>query len=473
MAEDEEEAQLLNHDEGQAADGDVNPLSTTSTTSPAILLIIMYCFDVGLNLIVVDAYDLAKSLGHDAGDSGFAIGIFMAGMVLGSVAMWNWQNHYAHRWRDKVMPGLFSYFVFNIVGGGLYLVVCTVSWTHNKAVGWGLLIASRVIQGIGEGMLCQFLPVLLTRLTPPPERPRVFMLLNAACCMGLGIGPLLAVLGHVVEKDVLGYTKNVFVGTAVLQLVLYASVGGWLWCVFPRLDQEASRVETYALDAVDDGGADALKPSSLSDKQRITLICSALFCATCRAFTVAGIETGEALLLETKSVSPPSGAVAHPVPRCNLPLGGVTLCSVFLSFRYGYSARAFGMILAATLIASVPIAHAVERVEDVEADVERSVTVLGVVAFIGSVLLFTVICEPVGHGSCPYFLISANVLVLPFLYLADGLVSGTMMKEAFPQVPGRNLPDWSPTRLCVWCVDFRRVFSSCCSLLFSPSTTYP
>jgi predicted MFS family arabinose efflux permease len=89
---------------------------------------------------------------------------------------------------------------------------------------YGRLLAARVVQGLGGGLVYGTTPGLVTTAVGAAERPRALGALNAAVGLGFAVGPLVA--GVLV--DALGW-RAVFAARLPLALVVLA----WAWSTGP------------------------------------------------------------------------------------------------------------------------------------------------------------------------------------------------------------------------------------------------
>jgi MFS family permease len=92
------------------------------------------------------------------------------------------------------------------------------------AGGYAGLLAARVVQGIGGGLVYGTTPGLVTLAVGAPDRPRALGALNAAVGLGFAVGPLVA--GFLVEAS--GW-RAVFAARLPLALVVL----GWAWSARP------------------------------------------------------------------------------------------------------------------------------------------------------------------------------------------------------------------------------------------------
>jgi MFS family permease len=119
-------------------------------------------------------------------------------------------------------------FTVGLIFSALGFLLATV------AVGYGWLLAARVVQGVGGGLVYGTTPGLVTTAVAAAQRPRALGALNAAVGLGFAVGPLAA--GVLV--DVFGW-RAVFAARFPLALVVL----GWAWYVRPPLaDRPAPRL---------------------------------------------------------------------------------------------------------------------------------------------------------------------------------------------------------------------------------------
>ncbi len=132
----------------------------------------------------------------------------LATSVIGMVAVGAWSDRSGPVWP------LTSAVVFFLAG----LVLAGLAPTM------GILVAGRLVQGLGTGGMTVALYVVVARIYPPSLHGRVFAAFSAAWVIPSLIGPFLA--GAVTEYL---HWRWVFLGVALLTLIAYALVAARLW----------------------------------------------------------------------------------------------------------------------------------------------------------------------------------------------------------------------------------------------------
>jgi EmrB/QacA subfamily drug resistance transporter len=132
-------------------------------------------------------------------------------------------------------------------GIGIFTFSSLLSGLANSAT---MLIAWRVLQGIGGAMLAGTAVALLTTVFPANERGKVLGIIVAAAYLGLSLGP---VLGGVLTQH-LGWRSIFFLGTLlgllVLGVVLWKLKGEWTGAKGERFDFAGSVIYVLGLVAL-------------------------------------------------------------------------------------------------------------------------------------------------------------------------------------------------------------------------------
>jgi EmrB/QacA subfamily drug resistance transporter len=132
-------------------------------------------------------------------------------------------------------------------GIGIFTLSSLLSGLANSAT---MLIAWRVLQGIGGAMLAGTAVALLTTVFPANERGKVLGIIVAAAYLGLSLGPL---LGGVLTQH-LGWRSIFFLGTLlgslVLGVVLWKLKGEWTGAKGERFDSAGSVIYVLGLVAL-------------------------------------------------------------------------------------------------------------------------------------------------------------------------------------------------------------------------------
>jgi len=132
-------------------------------------------------------------------------------------------------------------------GTGIFTFSSLLSGLANSAA---MLIAWRVLQGIGGAMLAGTGVALLTTVYPANERGKVLGIIVAAAYLGISLGP---VLGGVLTQH-LGWRSifflGAFLGSLVIGLVLWKLRGEWTGAKGERFDFAGSVVYVLGLVAL-------------------------------------------------------------------------------------------------------------------------------------------------------------------------------------------------------------------------------
>jgi EmrB/QacA subfamily drug resistance transporter len=132
-------------------------------------------------------------------------------------------------------------------GIGIFTFSSLLSGLANSAT---MLIAWRVLQGIGGAMLAGTAAALLTTVFPAKERGKVLGIIVAAAYLGLSLGP---VLGGVLTQH-LGWRSIFFLGTVlgslVIGVVLWKLKGEWTGAKGERFDFAGSVIYVLGLVAL-------------------------------------------------------------------------------------------------------------------------------------------------------------------------------------------------------------------------------
>ena len=132
-------------------------------------------------------------------------------------------------------------------GIGIFTLSSLLCGLANSAT---MLIAWRVLQGIGGAMLAGTAVALLTTVFPANERGKVLGIIVAAAYLGLSLGP---VLGGVLTQH-LGWRSIFFVGALlgllVLGVVLWKLKGEWTGAKGERFDFAGSAIYVLGLVAL-------------------------------------------------------------------------------------------------------------------------------------------------------------------------------------------------------------------------------
>ena len=243
-----------------------------------------------------------------------------------------------------------------------------------------MLIALRVLQGVGVAMFVGTGVALLTSAFPAAERGRVLGINAAAVYAGLSLGP---VLGGVVTEH-LGWSSIFFItvppGLAIIGLVLWKMRGAWVGAKGERFDFAGSAIYSLALVALIYGftrlpdmpgvwlvvgGVIGLVAFARWESRIRSPVLDLNLFRHSRAFTFSGL----AALLEYSPV-----------------LAVSFLISLYLQYVKGFDPESAGLVLVVMPAASAIVAPLAGRLSDrieprIIASVGMALTAIGVAIF--------------------------------------------------------------------------------------------
>jgi hypothetical protein len=349
-------------------------------------LFIQWCGMTSYSIVILDAYQLAKTLHHDAAFSGQLIGLYMAATAVGGLITSSMLWYYPDVWKMYGRLVLLLGQAFNITG------FCTYAWItsyvsynvintpgEHETLSAALLFA-RVNSGIGHGIGATLLQVSFAHLTPVQDRPAQmtrFMFVNT---LGIGLGPMIAAGMRMMEFCPLGQPPG-FELVGLAQIVLSGASLISVLVFYPNLKDFASTVEA------DDCRAAEQSPRSGILQRLIVIGC--MLSTLVRAMVTSGVEGATSLLLE---------------------------------ISYGFPRHVIGIIIGATFLACFPVKLAMDSRRS-RLTVYHWIRGLCGISVIGALLLFRRDWA---------WLITADVLLFPSLYLGDGMLRGVMQQFALP-----------------------------------------
>lgn len=430
---------------------------------------------LGFALIVPDAADLSFALGRDATASGFLVGFFMASSAVGSMCVFAIVVRRPAALLDLSRRLLLLASTAAIAGASLYFVVASRTPRRARETGlataavveleqlqllisrrrrWVYLIASRALLGFGHGIGAYTIDLSFTRLTKVAERPRQSLRFYLAVTLGIGCGPLVSALAHMLEtatSEMLacgggGETKSsgrldatAFVSVAALQVVLSISAFIAVVCVFPHMsdavdyqrDDEDEDEDDHAMvvkveQCEEDGersddaepreepterdGVAVVRDSVHGCGANVAVIVGGLLCVAIRSFCVSSLEVGSALLLEVK---------------------------------YGWSTTRIGVAIGFVFLNIIP-AKGCHSLFGSRFKLVTWVRTFAFVAIPASLLLTSRACDVFSvallHGggntaddrTCAALLLIGDALIFPAIYLSNSLSNGLMMQHVLP-----------------------------------------
>merc|ERR1712166_702426 len=341
------------------------------------------------SMVYTDSRDLTERLGNSTGDSGFMVGLVSLGCFVGSFVGWGLLE-----WRPNLFANTRQVLIVSCSASALSVVpyaVVSACASSNSSWQWPLLLASRICQGIFDGVTYFFVELAFTRLTPASERPTQFVRLVSMMTLGLGLGPLIAAGAQ--EVEVLSSNQSepslLTVGLIQCLVYLYGAVG-IIW-LYPDISHVP--LET---DETSDAQKEHTAASSAYAGSHYVLMVAAFVCAFLRAYVVGGLEVATALLLEDS---------------------------------YDWDVRWIGVAIGLTFGASFMTSMCFDPNH-----LNALVRIASVCPIIGTLLMSQMSCDvlTVGHTECPALLLIGDVVVFALLYNAESIIHGIAMSHVAP-----------------------------------------
>mmetsp|Transcript_86150 Transcript_86150/g.162370 ORF Transcript_86150/g.162370 Transcript_86150/m.162370 type:complete len:584 (-) Transcript_86150:20-1771(-) len=348
-------------------------------------------------LVIPYTYSLAAAIGAGTVFSGWLIGVYMAGVFAGSTLVWVLFQVQPKLWmRGRALLVLATY--LNVVGAVLYFVLSFVaeeaSGTDGKSIpGFAsLLIFARVVDGLGTGIVVQFSLVSLSYMFSAEERVAWTIDNNFAVLCGLGLGPLLA-SASVSFCDASAELRTI--GT------VYVGVAASVFCVCQlHYPESLESIERQTSSSSEHQGSPVPELVLGGSKYtRVVLLCSGLVSNCTRGFAVSGLESAVAFLLE---------------------------------YHYYFDRQFTGVVIGMCFLIFVPLMSICTRLQRTRCMTHMSWTRAFILMAAGSsLLLLTSVADLIGIGR-PWCLMLASGIMYPFYVMSDAIVTGVMMKHAFP-----------------------------------------
>lgn len=366
-------------------------------------LFVQFCGMTNYSIVILEAYQLSKTLHHDAAFSGQLIGIYMAATAVGGIATSVMLRHSPEIWKTHPRQVLICGQLFNITGFCIYAWVTSYA-TYNvidtdqeaSSLSHALLV-SRIGSGIGHGLGASLLQVSFAHLTPVEERPAQMTRFMFTNTLGIGLGPMIAAgmrliefcpPGMPVRFELVGQAQLVLAAVALGSVLLYPNledVEDFVEGADSPISRTSSATQLYTPSRLPSSGSLAAKNSYM---QRL-IVCGCMFSTCIRAMVTSGVEGATSLLMETE---------------------------------YHFQPQTIGMIIGATFLVCFPVKLFIDCSKQ-SMTVFQWIRALCFVSVCGSMLLFRYNW---------HFLILADVLLFPSLYLSDGMVRGLMQQYALP-----------------------------------------
>merc|ERR1719387_1088431 len=153
-------------------------------------------------VVITDSYDLILHLGGEAWMSGLLIGIYFVSQTIANILTWVWMRSNPELWRTGtksiILAGAGIYTCGAMLYASVAIVVDTVELQEDSLVHWlGLLILSRMLQGVGGGFAPFLFKHLIVHALEPARRPMALTNMQFCAMLAVGIGPIVSAAAHV------------------------------------------------------------------------------------------------------------------------------------------------------------------------------------------------------------------------------------------------------------------------------------
>lgn len=358
---------------------------STAELARSVGLFAQMCSLMSYSILIIEAYQLSKALQHDAAFSGQLIGMYMAASVIGSLVMAQLMRSYPDMWKMQArqvfllsqLLGISGFSIYSAVTSYMaYLPLITPEATQSLSI---FLLVGRAVAGAGQGISSTLLQVTFAHTTPVKERPVQMTRFVFVSTLGVGVGPLVAALMHLLDFcpeggsprfELVGHAQLVLAGAALFVILMY----------YPRLHD------------VEDFSEDALAGAQLQESTRgpqTVIVCGCLLNTFLRAMVVSGVEGATSFLLESE---------------------------------YKFALHEIGIIIGLTFLCCIPVDFLIETGRPMLSTFSW-IRVLSGASLLGTSLLFRYTWQS---------LIYADIVLFPSLYLSDGILKGVMQQYALP-----------------------------------------
>lgn len=391
---------------------------TLADGAKLVMLLAQFTSAFNFTVVILDAYQLSKAMGQGATFSGLLIGMYMLFLPLGSLVVWMVLRHSPEVWQTRARSGFIAALMFNSIGAMLYAIVEILAFSGlGNASAWqvyGLVTCAccaRAATGIGGGICNQMCQALFAKMIPVRERPHQMVRLTLVTMLGVGLGPLVAAALHTFK--LCPASRHVFESVGLVQLAAALGMLITVAACFPSL----SNLREEAQNGYQGSDAETLSLIPREElARRRTVLCGCLTMTALRGFVLSGLEASTALLLES---------------------------------HYGWDLSVIGLAIACTLLGCIPAKMLF--------DSHRARLVLStwirffvLISLLGCIFLFPRICWLLNENYCAQFLILADVLLFPCLFLGDALQRiGIMQQHLWPD---GSMWDANCTALAIVCV---------------------
>ena len=347
---------------------------------------------LAFSLVYTDSDSLTQELGYSKEDSGLIVSVAAVGCAVGGVIGWMILHLRPELYRSQTRTIMLTCSFVSMIATIPYVFI-SADPNKDSSWQWPVLLASRGLQGLADGVAYFLVELSVMRLTPCDQLPGQFVWLGRVLTLALGLGPLIAASSQELEGLYSAHSSPSFLTVGLMQFMLYFVGAIGMLTMLPSWDK------TNIYD--DEDSSETLVPEIVSStynpyRRRVVLI-GGLICGLFRAYTVAGLEVVTAQLLEDE--------YGWDVRVIGLTIGG-TFCMSFLTaelFRDGFSS-------------------------------DWIVYMLMLLCLFGSALVFTETCGLVSmsHSQCPILLVSSDVVVFSVLYNAEAVIRGITMSQIVP-----------------------------------------
>jgi len=344
-------------------------------------------------LPILSSHDISLVLGKTKAWSGFMLGAYAMGMGMGQVSMWLVMRRWHDVWRMWPRALRICALLTNLAGTLLFIRAAHAAATRNSLRTHSeqapalaaVVVTSRILSGIAQGVCAQLNQVSFARLTPDAERPSQMAWFFLANMVGKGLGPLMASVTEMMricQAGPRGFETVGFMQVAVALGALVAVVA-FQPCLAGAQDFSSAGLAITVRDRV-------------GSPRKIIILSACLAMTLTRSAVVSGVEVATALLLE---------------------------------IRFGWTAAPIGGVIGATFLLSIPLKLTHWTLAN-RMPVTLWITLLSSIALFGSLLLFDWASMLFGGGD--KVLIIADMLLFPTIYLSDGLINGVMQQHCLP-----------------------------------------
>jgi hypothetical protein len=345
--------------------------------------------------VLLDSLNMAQGLGRGAVYSGWFIGSHSLGFCIACSALWLVMRSHPDLWR-RSQPTLVCSAILSFVGSALLSIgIVLIPAEHHTESSWVvilqvLLIAARVITGLGGG-LCHFmLRHIFAHVSSPSERLNQMPRLTLTTSFGMGAGPFVASAAHAIRDLVPSAISG-------QRFELLAAIFPTITIVTLAATRNFPSLESVKDYVPDESGETAPLEKSEVRRRLVVVWCILLFVGG-RCFCVSSLSAATTMLLEVEFHWEPS-AIGLAVGSC---------------FMFGYLVKLF---------------HDAYKENFTLASRLR---LLMAGTLLGAILLLPKCCV-LSTKECSWMLLIATCMLFSCKYLSDGLMQGMIYNHALPQ----------------------------------------